>query len=86
MLTIGRKDADIVLSDPQQEVSRLHAELTISDDGSYYRTDRGSSNGTNATTSGNPFGMNACKARTRTDSAAIMKPPCRSWFENQNPH
>jgi hypothetical protein len=46
ILTIGRKDADIVLTDPQQQVSRLHAELTIAEDGSYYLTDCGSSNGT----------------------------------------
>ncbi|MBV8588311.1 MAG: FHA domain-containing protein [Verrucomicrobia bacterium] len=46
IFTIGRKDADIVLTDQQQQVSRLHAELTIADDGSYYLTDCGSSNGT----------------------------------------
>lgn len=46
ILTIGRKDTDIVLQDPNKDVSRLHAELTISDDGRYYLADCGSSNGT----------------------------------------
>lgn len=46
ILTIGRKDTDIVLQDPNKDVSRLHAELTVSDDGRFYLADCGSSNGT----------------------------------------
>lgn len=46
ILTIGRKDTDIVLQDPNKDVSRLHAELTVTDDGKYYLADCGSSNGT----------------------------------------
>jgi pSer/pThr/pTyr-binding forkhead associated (FHA) protein len=46
ILTIGRDGADIVLKDKNKEVSRLHAELTITDNGSYYLVDCGSSNGT----------------------------------------
>jgi pSer/pThr/pTyr-binding forkhead associated (FHA) protein len=46
ILTIGRDGTDIVLRDKSKEVSRLHAELTITDDGSYYLVDCGSSNGT----------------------------------------
>ena len=42
--SIGRKGADIVLDD--DNISRLHAELTVTDDGRYYLVDCGSSNGT----------------------------------------
>jgi predicted component of type VI protein secretion system len=46
ILTIGRKDADIVLNDTEKQISRHHAELTVTDDGRYYLVDCGSSNGT----------------------------------------
>ena len=46
ILTIGRKDTDIVLQDPNKDVSRLHAELTVTGDGKLYLADCGSSNGT----------------------------------------
>ena len=46
ILTIGRKGTDIVLEDAEKQISRLHAELTITDDGRYYLVDCGSSNGT----------------------------------------
>ena len=46
ILTIGRKGADVVLEDINQQISRLHAELTITDTGNYYLVDCGSSNGT----------------------------------------
>ena len=46
ILTIGRKGTDIVLSTSNGEISRLHAELTVTDDGRYYLVDCGSSNGT----------------------------------------
>jgi hypothetical protein len=45
-LAISRKDADIILTDLQRQVSRLYAELIISEDCSYYLTDCGSSNDT----------------------------------------
>ena len=38
-LAISRKDADITLTDLQRQVSRLYAELIVSEDGSYYLTD-----------------------------------------------
>lgn len=44
-LSIGRhRDADIRLGD--ETVSRLHAELTVTSEGRYYLTDRGSIHGT----------------------------------------
>jgi pSer/pThr/pTyr-binding forkhead associated (FHA) protein len=46
ILTIGRKGTDIVLEDTEKQISRLHAELTITDGGRYYLVDCGSSNGT----------------------------------------
>jgi hypothetical protein len=46
ILTIGRKGTDVVLEDTNNEISRLHAELTITDTGNYYLVDCGSSNGT----------------------------------------
>jgi len=46
ILTIGRKGTDIVLEDAEKQISRLHAELTITDDDRYYLVDCGSSNGT----------------------------------------
>ena len=46
ILTIGRKGTDIVLEDSKKEISRLHAELTITDHDRYYLVDCGSSNGT----------------------------------------
>jgi pSer/pThr/pTyr-binding forkhead associated (FHA) protein len=47
VFTIGRADADIILNDAEQSVSKLHAELTVSTDGrNYYLVDCGSSNGT----------------------------------------
>lgn len=47
VFTIGRADADIILNDAEQSVSKLHAELTVSADGrNYYLVDCGSSNGT----------------------------------------
>lgn len=46
ILTIGRNGTDIVLNDDNKEVSRLHAELTVTDGGSYYLVDCGSRNGT----------------------------------------
>jgi pSer/pThr/pTyr-binding forkhead associated (FHA) protein len=46
VLTIGRKGTDIVLPDNHNEISRLHAELTITDQGGCYLVDCGSSNGT----------------------------------------
>jgi pSer/pThr/pTyr-binding forkhead associated (FHA) protein len=53
ILTIGRKDTDIVLEDPEKQVSRLHAELTVTDSGRYYLVDCGSSNGTAIKQQGN---------------------------------
>jgi pSer/pThr/pTyr-binding forkhead associated (FHA) protein len=46
ILTIGRKGAQILLDDGDSQISRLHAELTVSDKGTYYLVDCGSSNGT----------------------------------------
>jgi len=46
ILTIGRKGTDIVLEDAEKQISRLHAELTVTDSGRYYLVDCGSSNGT----------------------------------------
>ena len=46
ILTIGRKGTDIVLEDAEKQISRLHAELTVTDGGRYYLVDCGSSNGT----------------------------------------
>ena len=46
ILTIGRKGTDIVLADGEKQISRHHAELTITDNGHYYLVDCGSSNGT----------------------------------------
>ncbi len=46
VLTIGRKGTDIVLPDHFNEISRLHAELTVTDQGATYLVDCGSSNGT----------------------------------------
>ena len=46
ILTIGRKDADIVIDDANHQISRLHAEITITDSGNYFLVDCGSSNGT----------------------------------------
>jgi len=46
ILTIGRKGTDIVLEDAEKQISRLHAELTITDEGRYYLVDCGSGNGT----------------------------------------
>ena len=46
ILTIGRKGTDVVLEDANNQISRLHAELTITDTGNYYLVDCGSSNGT----------------------------------------
>lgn len=46
IFTIGRKDTDIVLQDPNKDVSRRHAELTLTDDGRFHLADCGSSNGT----------------------------------------
>jgi pSer/pThr/pTyr-binding forkhead associated (FHA) protein len=46
ILTIGRKGTDVVLDETNQQISRLHAELTITDSGNYYLVDCGSSNGT----------------------------------------
>ncbi len=45
-LTIGRKGAQILLDDSNGQISRLHAELTVSDKNTYYLVDCGSSNGT----------------------------------------
>ncbi|MEP6668301.1 MAG: FHA domain-containing protein [Chthoniobacter sp.] len=46
IFTIGRKGTDIVLEDAEKQISRLHAELTVTDGGRYYLVDCGSSNGT----------------------------------------
>ena len=46
VVTIGRKGTDIVLNDSSNGVSRLHADLTITDQGTLYLVDCGSSNGT----------------------------------------
>jgi pSer/pThr/pTyr-binding forkhead associated (FHA) protein len=46
IVTIGRKGTDINLQTRDDEISRLHAELTTTDDGRYYLVDCGSSNGT----------------------------------------
>jgi pSer/pThr/pTyr-binding forkhead associated (FHA) protein len=46
ILTIGRKGAQILLEDTNSQISRLHAELTVSDKNTYYLVDCGSSNGT----------------------------------------
>jgi hypothetical protein len=46
ILTIGRKGTDVLLEDADDQVSRLHAELTITDNGNFYLVDCGSSNGT----------------------------------------
>lgn len=46
ILTVGRKGTDIVLEDSNKQISRLHAELTITDSDKYYLVDCGSSNGT----------------------------------------
>jgi predicted component of type VI protein secretion system len=51
-LTIGRKGTDIVLEDAEKQISRLHAELTITDTGRYYLVDCGSSNGTSVKQNG----------------------------------
>jgi pSer/pThr/pTyr-binding forkhead associated (FHA) protein len=54
VFTIGRKDADILLEDPEQSVSKCHAELTVSSDGrNFYLVDCGSSNGTYIRRQGN---------------------------------
>ena len=52
ILTIGRKGTDIVLEDSEKQISRLHAELTITDGGHYYLVDCGSSNGTSVKRNG----------------------------------
>ena len=52
VLTIGRKGTDIVLPDNFSEISRLHAELTITDQGANYLVDCGSSNGTSVRRNG----------------------------------
>lgn len=45
--TIGRVGTDLILTDGNQSVSKLHAELTVSADGrNHYLVDCGSSNGT----------------------------------------
>lgn len=47
VFTIGRSDADIILNDAANSVSKLHAELTVGADGkSLFLVDCGSSNGT----------------------------------------
>jgi predicted component of type VI protein secretion system len=46
ILTIGRKGTDVILEDADDQVSRLHAELIITDNGNFYLVDCGSSNGT----------------------------------------
>lgn len=46
ILTIGRKGTQILLDGGDSQISRLHAELTVSDKGTYYLVDCGSSNGT----------------------------------------
>jgi pSer/pThr/pTyr-binding forkhead associated (FHA) protein len=53
VLTIGRKGTDIVLEDAEKQISRLHAELTVTDGGRYYLVDCGSSNGTAVKQQGN---------------------------------
>lgn len=44
-IRIGRGDTEVDLS-PDVSVSKLHAELVVTDDGRYYLTDRRSTNGT----------------------------------------
>ena len=46
IFTIGRKDTLILIQDKDSQISRLHAELTVSDKNTYYLVDCGSSNGT----------------------------------------
>ena len=46
ILTIGRKGTDIVLEDSNKQISRLQAELTVTDNDKFYLVDCGSSNGT----------------------------------------
>ena len=53
ILTIGRKGTDIVLEDSNKQISRLHAELTVTDSDKYYLVDCGSSNGTSVKRGGN---------------------------------
>ncbi len=53
ILTIGRKGTDIVLEDSNKQISRLHAELTVTDTDKYYLVDCGSSNGTSVKRDGN---------------------------------
>jgi len=53
VLTIGRKGTDIVLEDSNKQISRLQAELTITDGDKYYLVDCGSSNGTSVKREGN---------------------------------
>jgi len=40
------KQANIILQDPEQSISRLHLEITEDRDGKYYLTDCNSTNGT----------------------------------------
>ncbi|MCB0325289.1 MAG: FHA domain-containing protein [Bdellovibrionales bacterium] len=59
-LTIGRSsECDIVLADPS--VSRVHAELTVSDDGSLAVADRKSTSGTFLVQNGEPRRIAASK-------------------------
>ena len=44
--SIGRANADVVIADEAAGISRLHAELTVTDDGRYYLVDCGSRYGT----------------------------------------
>jgi pSer/pThr/pTyr-binding forkhead associated (FHA) protein len=46
VFTIGRKDCQILLQDKEAQVSRRHAELTVTDKNTYYLVDCGSNNGT----------------------------------------
>lgn len=50
--SIGRKGAAILIDDPDAGISRLHAELTITDDGRYYLVDCGSKFGTSVRRNG----------------------------------
>jgi pSer/pThr/pTyr-binding forkhead associated (FHA) protein len=44
--SIGRKGSNIVVPDAQKQVSRRHAELTVTNQNTYYLVDANSSNGT----------------------------------------
>ena len=80
IFTIGRKDTDIVLPDPNKDVSRLHAELTVTDDGRFYLADCGSSNGTSIrrTKPGQPAAWEEIKQEYVTEQDAVKFGSCET--------